>query len=177
MKRFSTMLAACAAFAVPAAAGPSAFDAVFAKVDGGKPCYVRLYDAAHLKAHPHQSVRGIAVDFDPLTEDGKPAKPANFQLDFSFQLKGRTPWYGDGAYCHAAAGAFDCYLDADGGLFHLTPQGDGLKLDIVPRGGRDAASDQINVEGEDGFYGFGKPSGDDHSFLLSRAPHRACEAQ
>ena len=47
----------------------------FADADGGKPCYARYYDLAHLRAHPKQTVRRIEVDFDKNFGEG--ADPKN----------------------------------------------------------------------------------------------------
>jgi hypothetical protein len=161
--------------AVVPASAISLFDVIFAKVDGGHPCYSRSYDATHLKAHPRQTVSRIEIDFDPKNPDGVPNVAAKFELGFAFQLKGSHNWYGDGAYCQTKSGYFACYLDADGGEFNLTPQNGALKLDVVNRGGNDSKTNQINVEGED-FGGFGKPDGDDLTFVLTRATRADCDA-
>jgi hypothetical protein len=84
------------------AANPSAANAVniytryFAGVSGGKPCYARYYDLAHLNAHPKQTVRRIVVDFDRTQRDDKVTKntPADFRAGFGFMLNRSNEWYG-----------------------------------------------------------------------------------
>ena len=160
---------------MPAGAAGGLFESVFLKADGGRPCYARMYDAAHLKAHPRQTVSAIEVGFDPKDAESDGNSPAKFVLRFGFQLKGSHKWYGDAAYCAVKGTHFYCYLDADGGEFNLTPHGDALRLDVINRGGIDAGNNQINVEDED-FVGFGKPGGDDLSFVLPHATHAVCDA-
>jgi hypothetical protein len=70
-------------------------------------------------------------------------------------------WYGQELFCKVATDHFDCYLDADGGKFRLTPEGSGLRLKITGGGG----TDQIVAEGSD-WGEFGKPGDDDRVFLL-----------
>ena len=175
MRRGLTAAAALLASGVPALGADSLFDTVFAKADSGRPCYARAYDAMHLKAHPRQTVTRITVSFNPQDAESSGNSPEKFILRFAFQLKGSHDWHGAPAYCAAKGRYFSCYLDADGGEFNLTPQNGTLKLDVINRGGIDAAADQINVEDEN-FVGFGKPSGDDLSFAMSRAPRAACDA-
>ena len=155
----------------------SIYDRYFGKTENGKPCYARSYDAAHLKKHPKQTVQRIEVDYDVKEGDtDRPNSASYFEIGFSFMLKHSKTWNGDAAYCKTANGFFDCTLDADGGAIHLTPQGDALRLDVINRGGVDKNKDQISVEGEDGFAGFGKPGGDDLAFVLSRADRAQCDA-
>ncbi len=47
---------------------------------------------------------------------------------------------------------------------------------MINRGGTQAKADQINTEGANDVAGFGKPGGDDLSFLLNKAPHKTCDA-
>ena len=84
------------------AANPSAANAVdiytryFAGTSGGRPCYARYYDRAHLNAHPTQTVRRIIVDFDQARRDDKLTKntSAEFHAGFGFMLKRPNEWYG-----------------------------------------------------------------------------------
>ena len=160
------------------AANPSAANAVdiytryFTGVSGGKPCYARYYDPGHLNAHPKQTVRRIVVDFDQDQRDDKVTEntPADFQAGFGFMLKRSNEWYGQELFCKVTADHFDCYLDADGGKVRLTPEGDGLRLEITDGGG---GTDQIVVEGTD-WGEFGTPCCDDRVFILRRADRRLC---
>jgi hypothetical protein len=174
MRYILAALAAVLAATDMAAGDP--FDDVFTKVDGGRPCYSRTYDAAHLKQHPRQTVARLEIDFDPKNPDGVSNTAAKFELGFGFMLKGSKTWYTNVADCAAKGHAFACAFESDGGLIRLTPQNGALKLDVVNGGGTSAAGDQITTEGDAGFAGFGKPSGDDLSFLLAHAPRKVCDA-
>jgi hypothetical protein len=146
----------------------------FEGVSGGKPCYARYYDRAHLSAHPKQTVRRIEVEFDQDWRDDKLTKntPEDFQASFGYMLKRSNEWYGQELFCKVNADHFDCYLDADGGKFRLTPEGSGLLLEITGGGG---GTDQIVAEGTD-WGEFGAPGGDDRVFLLRRADPTLCKA-
>ena len=160
-----------------AATTPSVADDLYAKyfadVDGGRPCYARYYDATHLKSHPKQTVRRIAVDFDQSQRDDKGKNTAgDFQGGFGFMLKRSAEWYTQEMHCSTAAAHFDCFLEGDGGRFRLIPAGRGLRLEVVNGGG---GTDQIVVEGSD-FGEFGIPGGDDRVFILPRGERKLCEA-
>jgi hypothetical protein len=68
----------------------------FAGTSGGKPCYARYYDRAHMNAHQTQTVRRIVVDFDQARRDDKLTKntSAEFHAGFGFMLKRPNEWYG-----------------------------------------------------------------------------------
>jgi hypothetical protein len=151
----------------------------FSGADGGKPCYARIYDDAHLKAHPMQTVRRLEIDFDKTFGDtDRPNSASYFEIGISFMLRLSKKWNGDSAYCKTAKGYFDCYLVADDGLIHLTPQGGALCLTVINRGGVDAKSDQIRLEGEgdEDSVGFGAPNSDDLVFDLPHADRKFCDA-
>jgi hypothetical protein len=142
---FALLLSSIAAS--PSSANPvDIYARYFAGVSGGKPCYARYYGLAHLNAHPRQTVRRIEVGFDQDRRDDKATKntPADFQASFSFMLKRSNEWYGQESFCKVAADHFECYLDADGGKFRLTPEGSGLRLEVTGGGG---GTDQIVAEG------------------------------
>lgn len=167
--RSKTFAAASLALLLTAPAAAGTLDTTFRK----HACYARNYDAAHLVRHPRQTVARLALNYVPQNADGKPNTPARFELGFGFALKGSSAAYDGNAICTSKSGGFDCSLEGDGGLFRLTPQGVGLRLAVVNRGGTDAGENQINVEGED-FGGFGKPGGDDLVFDLIPAQGGAC---
>lgn len=155
------------------AAADDLYTRYFAGVNGGKPCYARYYDDAHLKAHPKQQVRRIEIDFDVNERsdpDGKNSA-ANFQAGIGFMLKRSREWYGQALSCKVAGNRFECYLEADGGTFALIPRGDALRLEIT--GG---PTSTIHAEGERDFGEFGGPGGDDRVFVLPRADRKLCDA-
>jgi hypothetical protein len=117
-------------------------------------------------------VRRIEVGFDQERRDDKATKntPGDFQASFGFMLKRSTEWYGQELFCKGVADHFDCYLDADGGKFRLTPEGSGLRLQITGGGG---GTDQIVAEGTD-WGEFGARRSDDRVFILRRAERKLC---
>ena len=174
MKMLSVLFLSAIASNSPAANAVDIYTRYFSGLGGGKPCYARYYDRAHLNAHPSQTVRRIEVDFDKDRRDGNVSKntAADFRASFAFMLKRSNEWYGQEAFCKVAADHFDCYLDGDGGEFRLTPEGDGLRLEVTVGGG---GTDQIVAEGTD--WGmFGKPGGGDRVFILRRADRKLCNA-
>lgn len=173
IKLLLLLSAAALAAGSVAATADDLYARYFADADGGKPCYARYYDLAHLRAHPKQTVRRIEVDFDKNFGEGADPKntAANFEAGIGFMLKSSGEWYGDALYCKALASHFDCYLDADGGTIRLTPQGDALRLEVTGGGG---GTDQITVEGLKDFAQFGAPGSDDRVFVLPRADRKLC---
>jgi len=167
------------AFAIAAAAVSPAADAddlythYFAGVDGGNPCYVRSYDNAHLKAHPKQTVRRIFVDFGVNRRSDQSRKNGadDFEAGIGFMLKRSPEWYGQALSCKTVRDHFECYLEADGGTFTLTPRGEALRLEVT--GGRGS---DIHTEGEKDFGTFGAPGSDDRVFLLPRGDRAVCDA-
>lgn len=175
MKLLPALIAVCAATAVSAAPADDIYAKYFASVNGSKPCYARSYDAAHLKAHPKQTVRQIQVDYDASwrSDAGGKNTAGDFQAGISFMLKRSGEWFGQQLNCKTAGNGFDCYLDADGGAIRLTPAGHALKLEVKDRGG---PGNQIAVEGEKGVGEFGAAGGDDRVFILPRADRKLCDA-
>ena len=168
--------ASCVALALPAFAA-SPFDTTFAMPAGGKPCYARAYDRAHLKAHPRQTVSAMEVDFTPANADGVKNVAAKFELGFAFQIKGKTEWYGNTAYCHAAGG-FACSLRIETAAGRPNaagrrPQARRGQPPAAPRRRRTRSTPRAAPTS---FGGFGKPGGDDLSFLLQPRTGGGCAA-
>jgi hypothetical protein len=172
MKAFAVVLLAltCSASAAGAA---DIYAKYFADADGGRVCYARYYDAAHLAAHPRQTVRRIMVDYDRrMHEDAGPENTAaKFIAGIGFMLTHSGGWYTQELFCKTAGGYFDCYLDADGGSIRLIPDRDALRLQVIGGGG---GTDRIVVEGAAGFGKFGAPGSDDRAFVLPRADRKLC---
>jgi hypothetical protein len=151
------------------------YDKYFAKAGGGKPCYARVYDSAHLKAHPRQKVTDMEVDFDTKEGDSdRPNSEKYFEIGVGFRLKSKPKeWVGAAAYCKTTAGFFDCYLDGGGGTFRLTPQSSALKFDVVEGADESGA---LAVDNGDDFPVFGAPGSDDRAFILPPADRKVCDA-
>jgi hypothetical protein len=167
------VLVLMAVTAAPALAADDLYTRTFAGVDAGKPCYLRVYDDAHLKAHPKQTVRRIFIDFDVDARSDETRKNGadDFEAGIGFMLKRSPEWYGQALACKTAGAHFECYLEADGGTLTLTPRGDALRLTVTGGAGSD-----IHAEGEKDFGEFGGPGTDDRVFLLRRGDRKTCDA-
>ena len=141
----------------------------FGGADGGKPCYARYYNDAHLKAHPKQTVRRIEIDFDAAWREDKGGKnrASDFQAGLGFMLTRSPEWYGQELYCKTVADHFECYLDADGGSLRLFPRGNALRMEV--------AGDGIHAEGDKDFGEFGGPGSDDRVFILFHSNRKLCD--
>ncbi|HWK96000.1 MAG TPA: hypothetical protein VNR39_11305 [Pseudolabrys sp.] len=158
--------------AFPATAADDPYHRMFAGVDGGRPCYLRVYDDAHLKRHPRQTVRRIFIDFDVNVRSDEARKNGadNFEAGIGFMLKRSSEWYGQALSCKTVADHIECYLEADGGALTLTPRGKDLRLEVS--GGADA---EISAEGEKDFGSFGGRGSDDRVFVLRRGDRTMCD--
>jgi hypothetical protein len=159
--------------ASPAIAADDPYTRFFAGVAGGRPCYVRVYDDAHLKSHPRQTVRRIFIDFDVDVRSDETRKngPDDFEAGIGFMLKRSPEWYGQAMSCKAVADHVECFLEADGGTLKLTPRGNALRLEVT--GGADA---DIHAEGEKDFGSFGARGSDDRIFILPLGDRAMCDA-
>lgn len=144
------------------------YDRYFSNVLAGRPCFARTYDDAHLKAHPAQRVRSIEVDLARANSDGTPNSSDRFELGFALMLVDNDEWYGQAASCKASDKGFDCFLEGDGGIFGLTPGGDGaLRLATGDTG--------LTIEGKSDTVELSGTEGDDRVFDL--LPSKAeCDA-
>ncbi len=61
-----SLAAAATCAAVPAMAVPDieALPGVIGQTEGGRACYLRVYDAAHLAAHPRQRTTSLRISFE-----------------------------------------------------------------------------------------------------------------
>src|ERR1700730_6086263 len=98
-------------------------------------CFRRAYDAAHLAAHPGQTVKSMAVLMRPVT--GRRSNNdrwwnnepwiANAQLIITLRGK-KTKYYGYNADCVASAAGLVCPMEVDAGMFKLARWAAGVKL-------------------------------------------------
>jgi hypothetical protein len=149
-------LAACSA--PSEAASPSLQDALAR--DGA--CFARVYDAAHLAAHPQQTVThffvGAAGPEWRATET-----PGHFTVGFGFRLAGHDDLYSGIGICAPNGDALACTVEGDGGAFAVTRNGQGLRI----------AVERLEVEGPHDF----SPDlalADNRVMLLSPAGAGAC---
>jgi hypothetical protein len=91
----------------PVTAAGDLYTRFFAGVNGGKPCYLRVYDDAHLKSHRKQAVRRIFIDFDASVRSDTTRENGadDFEAGIGFMLKPTDEWYGQALSCKAGATA------------------------------------------------------------------------
>ena len=106
-------------------------------LDGAEPaCFVRAYDAAHMKAHPRQKVEAIAFSYTPYKHFEGESKPQPMWDQFSdasglngllaARLKGEPGVLLAGVSCRTGSSRMlECGVEGDGGLFDMLLQPDG----------------------------------------------------
>ena len=169
LKIFTIILGLLLGLSLPAAADPAAlFNTYFGKAQDGNVCFARTYDNAHLEKHPAQKVQIIEIDMTKDNASGKPNTPESFDLGFGLKTASSPDWYGQAAICKTEADTFSCFLQGDGGSFHLKPDGpNALRLETGDYGiAIEGSKDALTLDGK---------SGDDKVFIL--IPSRSeCDA-
>lgn len=125
-------------------------------------CFSRTYDAAHLAAHPRQTVRRFFVGAAGA-EWRATQTPGHFNVAFGFQIAGHADTYTGIGICAPRGARLACDIEGDGGTFTIARNGDGLRIDAA----------RIEVEGEHDF----SPdlaAGDNRIMLLRPAAVEAC---
>lgn len=171
-------LAPAAARADPAASPQDFVTRLMARAPGkGKTfaCFTRIYDAAHLAAHPQQNVRSMMV---LITVDSTDVYNYSLAVGSLFRSrKGLLESSGDCAFAHDESDASSprtarCSIACDGGSFEIALKDNGSVLLTVPEGARlwrpGSEDPGDNVHGA-----FGP---DDKLFRLDRAPLSQCVA-
>lgn len=113
----SGILAILMAMVVPASAG--VVEGMF-EIEGG--CFVRKYDAAHLRSHPNQLVTQISLETSPDQTERR-----SLILSLGFEIRGGAR-YGAEAYCTRANDV--CSIEGDGGSFTLSRKGPQVRLSV-----------------------------------------------
>lgn len=143
MRRIAGVVVALAVLAGPASAG--VVEGMF-EIEGG--CFVRKYDAAHMRSHPNQVVTQISLD----TASQQPER-AWMILDLEFSIANGTQYRAQ-AYCSREDDI--CSIEGDGGSFELSRKGPQVRLSV---------GEFLAIEGETDF----SPNlaeSDDRVFLL-----------
>lgn len=153
--------------AVPASAGEAEqrvlYGRTLAKGELGWACFSRVYDDAHLRAHPAQNVTAMTMLAYRPDWPGADASILNFEARLR---KGREPLQFSGECRGADGGGLACGIECDGGTFGIKPSGPGAMLvDLPASPGLCDGGD--NADGA----GFGA---DDRRFRLDRADMSAC---
>jgi hypothetical protein len=180
MPKLIAMLLATAALC---AAGPARADSatdtqIFGK-DPGKDrafaCFVRHYDAAHLKAHPQQNVTDMLVLVDSSYDADSQSR--SYALTLGSNFRGVTKQFQSYGGCSGTIEGqkLSCYIDCDGGAIDVRFKDQNSILVDIPYGARledpDASLDDepgANVPDKAQF------GPDDKTFLLSRASAALC---
>jgi len=160
---------AVAAVAAPALAMEAPDRGAFAKIlpaPGGALCFRRVYDTAHLRAHPRQKVQEMTLFLRTRASETKPAAIANFALG----ARRRTDRKILTVAGDCMGDPVTCAPDCDGGSMILeTPAaGDGLLAKLGDGGIR------FEVGCDEGKGVYIERGVDDKAFLLRPAPARAC---
>lgn len=143
MRRISVVFVALVAMAVPASAG--VVEGMF-EIEGG--CFVRKYDAAHMRSHPGQLVTQISLETSASQTERR-----RLALSLEFEIRDGAHYSAE-AYCTRADDV--CSIEGDGGSFSLSRKGGQVRLSV---------GDFLAVEGDTDF----SPdlaTSDDRVFLL-----------
>lgn len=157
--------------------------------DGAKPhCWIRLYDAAHMAAHPKQKVTGIAFAYEPeMTIPGESQKqpmwdqysdePGIF-AKVVVTLKGDDRPAFASAVCRAGKDKTQlaCGVEGDGGNFLLSDAG-GVKVRIDNPQGFAAEYISENPDEPDGGIILVDPKDDHDAFVLAAGKGGLCAAE
>jgi len=166
---------------VPAlAAGMSTPETQIFGKDPGKDrafaCFVRHYDAAHLKAHPKQNVTDMVMLVDSSYDADAQSRSYALTLGSKFRtVKQQYQSYG-GCDGSVAGQKLSCYIDCDGGAIDVRFKDANDILVDIPYGAR-LEDPTVDFETEDPTANipdkaqFGP---DDKTFLLSRVTNDLC---
>jgi hypothetical protein len=173
---FVALIAVCGPAAAEAGPGFSAIATLLSPEPGNKACYVRSYDAAHLRVHPHQRITAMKFLLGVQAYDPKPATATRpdelvyYTFSMSVARRGDKRLLRTSGDCMTAEG-ISCVVDCDGG---------GLALDKMPPAGSlivRLSDDGIRMfhdcDDEQGVQV--KPSLDDKVFRLSKTSNEACK--
>lgn len=142
-------------------------------VPGRSACFARRYDAAHLKAHPAQTVTAMAVQirYHRHEPDGTyPEGQRNYYFTLSASLRGRKTALTSSGECGPRDGAVVCMVECDGGGFALRREAKGSVLLDLTRFGRLRLSQGCD-EGDAREL---TPGQDDRRFRLDPADGASC---
>jgi hypothetical protein len=159
-------------------------------------CYERVYDAAHLAAHPGQLVTRSTVLVKRTSAAEKAALGPSFELDaqLRFWVRGQKQSFDSDGSCQSANGglsckgslsaaeADECKTDRDGvhnncriisaatsGAFGVTAQSDGLMVNILRQ------LELVPAPYDGGPFLYLSPgNAENHAFALKPAPDKAC---
>ena len=126
-----------------------------------KPCFKRIYSAQHLDRNRRQVVAAIGLESARNVR-----RSGQFQMTLSVKRRGDNARFSSVTYCRfRQAQLIVCGVEGDGGTFTVSiGELNGQKrLKIATR--------EINLEGKNGFFGFGANTDDNIFYLGSYRIH------
>lgn len=90
-------------------------------------CFERIYDAAHLTAHPRQEVTRIQLSQEAST-DAKPGEEEQLFLSVEINVRGKPGPYVLGGFCKAQGKGLLCEPEWEAGSFKVEAAPDGTLL-------------------------------------------------
>jgi hypothetical protein len=172
MRTLVVALSLALAAATPALAGPA--DVVlFGKEPGNDEalaCFIRHYDAAHLKAHPQQNVTDMLLLVNKPKAEGADDRWYTLSLGVHFRdVKNQFHVEGGCSALDNGTQLLGCGIDCDGGAIDVRPRDANSVLVDIPYGARhwDPTNDEENPAAAE----FGQ---DDKVFRLDRTALKEC---
>jgi hypothetical protein len=158
--------------------GNAALIPLLAPQVGNKACYARHYDAAHLRAHPHQRITAMAFllnveayDEKEVKDDERPEDKVYYVFAMSVARRGDERLLHTSGDCYGSD-EISCVVDCDGG--HVT-------LDKMPPA--DTLIVRLNEEGVRMFHDCDDKEGvlvtsgtDDKTFRIDKVSGNSCRA-
>jgi hypothetical protein len=139
-------------------------------------CFVRHYDAAHLKAHPKQNVTDMLMLVDSSYDADSQSRSYALTLSSQFRTVKQAYMSYGGCNGEIAGQKLSCYIDCDGGAIDVRFKDTNNILVDIPYGARledpivDFETDDPTANIPDKAQ-FGP---DDKTFLLSRVSNALC---
>lgn len=177
-KLIAVSLAVAALLAATPAFADSVTDSRIFGKDPGKirafACFVRHYDAAHLKAHPQQNVTDMLVLVDSAWDEENQSR--NYSLTLGSNFRGVDRQFQSYGGCSGTVEGqkLGCYIDCDGGAIDVRFKDANSILVDIPYGARLENPDSTLEEPGADIPEKAQFGPDDKTFLLSRASAALC---
>ena len=173
----SILVSTIALAATPETPGFTALNAMLPALQGNKACYVRSYDAMHLREHPRQRIAAMKFLLRVGAYDPKPKNAEQPSDLFYYMFAMSVARHGDKRLLHTSGDCMggegiSCVVDCDGG---------GVTLDKMPPAG--SLIVRLNDDGIRMFHDCDEEQGvlvkggaDDKVFRLDKTTNDACKA-
>ena len=139
-------------------------------------CFVRHYDAAHLKAHPQQNVTDMTMLVDSSYDTDAQSRSYALTLSSKFRTVKQAYMSYGGCNGEIAGQKLSCYIDCDGGAIDVRFKDTNSILVDIPYGARleDPTVDFGTEDPTANIPDKAQFGPDDKTFLLTRAANDAC---